>query len=218
MAALETVKTVKNAVLYKDASGQLLIRLDNVRLSYPFVGTPSDDEDDNGNKSKKWRLVAMLPKATHTEAKDLCKEVIQKLIKENDAKVPVDKWFLGNGDDKEDENMHGHFLVSASDGRIRPKARDRKGNVIDEIEKIDEIFYGGVWAHVLIRPWFFSGKTKNSTKTFPKRISAGLNSVMFAKDDKPFGSGRIDDSDVWEGAARDDDGDDGMGSGDEDDI
>jgi hypothetical protein len=52
MAALETVKTVKNAVLYKDASGQLLIRLDNVRLSYPFVGTPSDDEDDNGNKSK----------------------------------------------------------------------------------------------------------------------------------------------------------------------
>ena len=217
MSALETVKKVKNAVLMKDAGGQFFIRLDNVRLSYPFVGTPAEDENDNGEKSKKWRVVAMLPKGTHAEAKDLCKEIIQKLMKDNDAKVPTDKWFLTNGDDKEDENMQGHWLVSASDGKIRPRCRDRKGQVIDDIEKIDEIFYGGVWASVLIRPWFFAGKSKSSTKTFPKRVSAGLSGVMFAKDDKPFGSGRIDDTDAWGGLASEDgdDNDDGFDDDDE---
>ena len=39
--SLETVKKVKNAILDKDSSGQLLIRLDNVRLSFPFLSTPA---------------------------------------------------------------------------------------------------------------------------------------------------------------------------------
>lgn len=215
--SLETVKKVKNAILYKDSSGQLLIRLDNVRLSFPFLGTPAEDENDDGTKVKKWRCVAMLPKETHTAAKDLCKEVIQQLIKDNDAKVPTDKWFLSNGDDKEGEEMAGHWLVSASDGKIRPRARDRKGQIIDDIDKIDETFYGGCWASVLIRPWFFGGKSKNSAKTFPKRVSAGLNTVMFLRDDKPFGTGRVDDSDAWDDLASsdgDDGDDDGMGNDD----
>lgn len=216
MASLETVKKVANAVLMKDQKGEYLIRLDNVRLSYPFLGTPSEDEGDDGVKKKKWRVQAMLPKDTHKEARDLCEKVIQKLIKDNEAKIPTDRWFLTDGDDKESEEMEGHWLVSASDGRIRPVARDRKGHVIDDIDKIDDTFYGGCWASVLIRPWFFAGKAKNSTKSHPKRIVAGLNAVMFAKDDKPFGSGRIDDSDAWEGVAQDD-GDDGFGDDGDDD-
>lgn len=209
MAQLEIVKKVSNAILYKDASGQPFIRLDNVRLSFPFVGTPSEDENDDGQKQLKYRVVAMLPKETHVAAKDLCKEVIQKLIKENDAKVPTDKWFLSNGDDKEQDEMQGHWLVSASDGKIRPRARDRKGQLIDDVDKIDETFYGGCWASVLIRPWFFSGKAKNSSKTYPKRVSAGLSAVMFLRDDKPFGSGRVDDTDAWDDLM--DGNDDGMG-------
>lgn len=215
MSALKLIKKVANAALYHDASGQPLIRIDKVRLSYPFVGTPAEDENDDGQKSRKWRVVAMLPKSTHQEAKDLCKEIIQQLIKENEAKVPTDKWFLSNGDDKEDENMAGHWLVSASDGKIRPVARDRKGQVIDDIEKIDEVFYGGVWAHVLIRPWFFSGKSKNSTKTYPKRVSAGLNGVVFFQDDKPFGTGRIDDTDAWGDLPQDGGGANGMDDDDD---
>lgn len=214
MSALETVKKVENAVLYKDGSGQMLIRIDNVRLSYPFVGTPSEDENDDGVKTKAWRVTAMLPKKTHLAAKELCKEIILKLIKDNDAKVPLDKWFLTNGDDKEAEEMAGHWLVNASDKKIRPRCRNRKGEIIDEIEKIDETFYGGCWGSVLIRPWFFGGKSKNSTKTYPKRVSAGISGVMFLKDDKPFGNGRIDDTDAWDDVASDD-GDDGMGSDDD---
>lgn len=207
MSQLTTVKSVKNAVLMKDARGEFFIRLDKVRFSYPFVGTPSDDEGEDGTKRRNWRTTVMLPKETHTEAKNLCKEIILGLIKTNESKVAPDKWFLKDGDQSEDETMAGHFLVSAADSKNRPKARDRKGQVIDDVEKIDEIFYGGMWGSILIRPWFFAGKAKNSSKTFPKRISANLVGVMFWKDDTPFGSGRVDESDAWDTSGADEDGD-----------
>lgn len=203
MAKLTPVKEVKNATLYQDQDGNPYIRIDGVRASYPFLGTPSTDENDNGDKQKKWRIVLMLPKKTHVAAKDLVVEVIQRLMKEN-ASVPKDRWFIKNGDEHEDENMHGHWLISASDGRYRPKCRDVNGQVMDEIDEIDSLFYGGCWVHGMIRPWFFDGKSKNSKKPLPKRVCAGITSVMFHDDDKPFGAGRIDDDDVWGN-------DDGMG-------
>lgn len=227
MAALKKIGEGKNYVLYEDDRGNKLIRIDKIRFSYPFIGTPGEDENDDGQKTKKWRNVGMLPKATHVDAKNAVKAIIEELMKKNDVKVPGDRWFLTNGDDKEDENMHGHWLISASDGRIRPSARDAKGSLIrieaedggiDDkatIAKIDETFYGGCWGGMLIRPWYFDGKSKKSNKTLPKRIVAGLTAVQFWKDDKPFGSGRIDDSDAWESQ---DDGDDGMSGGDDDDI
>lgn len=197
MSQLTLVKEVKNGAVMKDAKGEIFFRIDRVRASYPFVGTPSDDEGDNGEARQSWRIVGMLPKATHTEIKDELKVHIQKLMKDNESKVPADKWFLTNGDDKEDEAMHGHFLVTASDSKKRPKVRDRKGQIMDDIQKIDDTFYGGCWVSLLIRPWFFNGKARNSSKTYPKRVSANLVGVMFYKDDTPFGSGRIDDDGAW---------------------
>ncbi|MCB1865154.1 MAG: DUF2815 family protein [Chromatiales bacterium] len=218
MSNLTVVKKVENAVLYTDSSGGRVIRLDNVRLSYPFLGTPSEDESDDGDKKLSWRVQGMLPKATHVAAKDICKEVIQKLCATNEVKIPQAQWFLSNGDDKEAEEMHGHFLVSASDMKVRPRCRDRKGVVIDDIAKIDDLFYGGCWGSILIRPWYFNGKRKNSAKIYPKRIVAGLNSVMFLRDDKPFGQGRIDDSECWDDLASGDDGYDSGGFDDDDGL
>jgi hypothetical protein len=213
MAALKKIGEGANYTLYEDERGNPLIKIDGVRFSYPFVGTPGEDENDAGDTVKKWRIVGMLPKATHVAAKDAVKKIITDLIAKNEVKIPNSHWFLTNGDDKDDENMHGHWLVSASDGRIRPTVRDRKGQLILEVEKIDEMIYGGCWGNILIRPWYFNGTSKQSKKTLPKRIVAGLTGVQFVKDDKPFGSGRIDDTDAW-GAV--DDGDDGMGGGSSD--
>lgn len=215
MSALKEVKRVKNAVLYVDDKGVEFIKLENVRASYPFVGTPSEDENDNGEITTSYRITGMLNKETHPEAKNLIKEVIERLLKANDAKVPTDKWFLSNGDDKEDENMAGHWLVACSDKKRRPTARDQKGHVMDDIAKIDDKFYGGCWVNLLIRPWYFNGNVKGAKKTYPKRISCGVQAVQFLKDDTPFGSGRVDDTDVWgsvDGGSSDDDmgGDDGL--------
>lgn len=206
MAKLQLIKEVKNGALYQDSDGNPFIRLENCRASYPFLGTPSSDEDDNGNTSKKWRIVFMLPKKTHGALKDLIVEVINKLMKENSS-VPKDRWFIKNGDESDDESMHEHWLVSVSDGKYRPKCRDGNNQVMDDIDEIDNTFYGGCWVHGLIRPWFFDGKSRNSKKPLPKRVCSGVTSVVFVDDDKPFGAGRVDDGDVWgddEGGGMDD--------------
>lgn len=216
MAALKEIKRVKNAIMFQDeASGVKTILLQNVRLSFPFVGKPGVDENETGEKKESWRLMAMLPKATHEEAKNLVKELILELMTKNEVKVPKENWCLTDGDsdkysEKKYEDMHGHFLVSAKDGQRRPTVRNQKAEVVDDIAKIDNMIYGGCWAHVMIRPWYFNGTTKNSKKTYPKRMLAGLNSLQFVKDDKPFGQGRIDDSDVYSSV-------DGAGNGMDDD-
>ena len=217
MAEMTEVKRVKNAILFHDKNGQPLIRVDGVRLPYAFIGNPSKDEDDDGNATPRWRTNGLLPKETHGEAKKLIEEVIVKMMADNDSKVPKDKWFLSDGDDKEDEYSQGHWIISAADPKNRPKARNRRGEVMDDMDEIDKVFYSGAWAHLLIRPWFFSGKVKGKAKTYPKRVSAGLNGALFYKDDKSFGTGRIDDTDAWGDAPVAEGGANGMDE-DEDEL
>lgn len=233
MAALILVKEVENAKLFQDGKdGPLLVYIENVRLSFPAIGHMKEDEGDDGNKRKAYKGVPMLPKATHVEAKNLFVEVMNKLMKDNDVKIPPEYRCIKNGDDTDREEYQGHWVISCSESR-RPAARDRKGNLYldpkkitdgDEVEavldKIDEIFHGGVYVNILIRPWYFNGTTKKSPKKYPKRICAGLTGIQFFKDGPSFGQGRIDDSNVWGSADNDDsdddnddDDDDGLGGG-----
>jgi hypothetical protein len=205
------VKKVENAVLYSDGT----IRLDNVRLSFPHIGTPQENENDDGKKTFKYGVAGMLPKKTHIAAKDLCKEVIQKLMKDNDAKVATDKWFLANGDDKEQPEYAEHFIVATSESR-RPTARKRNGEVMTP-QEADDAFYGGCWGNLLIRPWYFNGKAKGSSKSYPKRVCCGIVAVQFLRDDDAFGEGRVTDEGVFDAAA-DDDWGDKSGGGDADDL
>lgn len=216
MAKLTEVKRVKNAVLLTDGENEF-IRLDNVRISFPAVGTPEPETDEDGNprldkrgkQKTRFKLSAMLPKTTHLQAKDLCVEVMNKLLRKNDAKVAQDKRFISNGDEAEREEYQGHWIVNAAETR-RPPVRDRKGELIMDPEAIDDMIYAGCWANVLIRPWYFNGKARGAKKDFPKRIACGLGGVQFAKDDTPFGGGRVDEEDVWDTTGTDDDDDDNL--------
>lgn len=205
MAERTVVSKVTNAILYSDGS----IKIENVRLSFPHIGTPQEQKNDAGELEKSFGLVAMLPKSTHTAAKDLIKKTIQKICTDNDAKVATDKWFLADGDEKDREEYEGMFIVSASDKRNRPSARKRDGSVMTP-EQADDAFYGGCWANVLIRPWYFSGKAKNG-KNYPKRVPAGLIAVQFVRDDESFGEGRIDDEGVFDSTEGDNGFDDDSG-------
>lgn len=207
MAALVLLKSVKNGKLFQDPKSKVkCIYIENVRASYPFVGTPGKDESEDGSEARdSWRVVGMLPKDTHGEVKKMCDDLIKELKAANDnVSVPSDMFFIQDGDgEKYDPNddklklMNGHWLVSAKDGRIRPRCYNQKGEVIDDISKIDDMFYGGCWINLMIRPWYFNGIAKGKTKKFPKRMLAGLSSVQFHHDDTPFGTGRIDDTGVF---------------------
>lgn len=216
MTKLTEVKRVKNAVLLSDGENEF-IRLDNVRISFPAVGTPDPEVDDEGNprldkkgkQKMRFKLSAMLPKKTHLEAKDLCVEVMNKLLRKNDAKVAQDKRFISNGDETDREEYQGHWVVNAAETR-RPPVRDRKGELVMEAEAIDTLIYAGCWANVLIRPWYFNGKAKGAKKDYPKRIACGLTGVQFSRDDTPFGGGRVDEEDVWDTFGDAEDEEDGL--------
>ncbi len=213
MPALEKIKSGPNFIIY--ASGeQKLIKIDGVRFSYPHFGKKKVDEQDDGTMKEAWSGVAMLPKATHVAAKDAFVELMNELMTKNEVKIPPEYRCIKNGDDKEDEAMHGHWLITFSDSQRRPAVRDKNGGLITDETKIDSMFYGGSWGDVLLRPWYFNGQAKGKAKPYPKRICCGFTGVMFRKDDKPFGNGVIDDTDAWGapsgGASSDDDNDDGL--------
>jgi hypothetical protein len=119
---------------------------------------------------------------------------------------------MRNGDDHEKADTYGgHWIVSAREER-RPSVRNKRGDLITDPKEIDDLIFGGCWGHILIRLWYQDGVRVG--KGYGKRINAGLQGVQFIRDDKPFGEGRVDDSDAW---SNEDDGSGPSGDGDDGD-
>lgn len=191
----QLIKKVKNAALFDGH----LIRIEDVRFSYPHLASAYAGED--GGKPA-FSVTGLMSKATHEEAKDLIQDAIKALLKENkDAKVGRDKRCLKDGDDSEKPENEGCWTVSARETK-RPKVRDQNGDIL-EADEIEDVIYGGCYGDLIIRLWFQDNK-------YGKRVNANLVSVKFRRDGEPFGEGRVDDGDLW-------DEDDGGSSGFDDD-
>jgi hypothetical protein len=229
MAALKLLKTVKNAKMFQEGDeGPKVILIENVRLSFPAIGHMKEDEQDDGSIKKSYKATPMLLKSTHLEAKNLFVEIMNELMAAAKVKIPTEYKCIKDGDSTDREEYQGHWVIACSESR-RPAARDAKGKLIldpkeitdgDEVEatlnKIDELFHSGVYVNILIRPWYFNGTAKGKTKTYPKRICAGVTAIQFFRDGPSFGTGRIDDSGIWGDSSNDDD-DDGLGGNEVDD-
>ena len=204
MPALEIKKKVANAILYTNG----LVKIENVRFSYPhadkpFAGKSNNSEDGSEKKEQKakYGIIGMLPKKTHAAAHGLINEAIDALLKANksgDGTVPTvgsQKKFMTNGDDHEQsETYGGHWLVSCREER-KPSVRDKRGNLVTDPAEIRKIIVGGYWGHILIRPWYQDGQRVG--KGYGRRVNAGFVGVQHIKDDETFGEGVIDDSDAW---------------------
>lgn len=211
--------------LFSDIAGgkPSVIKFKNVRVSFPAAGEPKDLEDDEGQKTgeKAWQCTPMLEKTKHEAARVAARKMIDVLLLENGTDAPgggkkplkmqPEYICLKDGDNLTRSEYEGHWVISASEKKIHPTARTRQGDIIHNDTEIDKVFYGGCYANVMVRFWFFNGKAKGKTKEYPKRICSGFVGIQFMKDGEPFGQGRIDDSDAWgsEGEAEDDD--DGLG-------
>jgi len=226
MAQMKLIKSGKNFKMFNDGTSDLLL-IENVRVSFPAVGHMKEDEGDDGTIRRKYNATPMLPKTTHVEAKNAFVEIMNKLLKENEAKVLPENRCIKNGDDTEREEYQEHWVIAASESR-RPIARDARGVLYFDPEKIksgdqaelifdkiDGVFYGGVTVNILLRPWYFNGKAKGKTKTYPKRICCGFMGIQHVQDTPSFGQGRIDDTGVWGAVEGSDEGDNDL-DGDDD--
>ena len=219
--AVEVVKKVKvkgpkgqpgYAFLHDDGS----ILIEWVRFSHPHIAHPWKKDGDKGKP--KYSVQAMLGKETHAAAIELLDERIESLLKANKVKkLKSDRLFMRDGDDSDDEVHEGYMLVSAREER-RPPMRHKNGKKItpDDVDDDDEniaeqLFIGGHWGAVWIRPWF-----QNSTD-WGKRVNCGLTAVQFLSKDETFGAGRLSDDDInVRMRAHNDDDDDGGYDGDDD--
>lgn len=199
------VKKVKNGALFSDGS----IRVSNVRFSYPNVVEPFINENDDGKKTKRFKIVGMIPKTKdYEEVLQMIRDRIEELLKENKVKaIPADKKFLTDGDETGKEEQEGFWLVSAGD-KTRPTLRwwnEGKSEVLDEddedVPSAESLFYGGAWGSIWLNPWF------QNHKKYGKRVNSNLRAVMFKKHDDPFGKGAISDEEVDEAFDEDDDDD-----------
>jgi len=136
MANMEVKKRVPNAILYTNG----MIKIENVRLSYPHLDRPYVGKGDDGKQqTPKYGVVGMLPKKTHVEAKNLIVEAMNEMLKVNDnATVSSDKRFCRNGDDHEKSDTYGgHWIVSARETK-KPSVRNKRGELVTEDAKIAE--------------------------------------------------------------------------------
>lgn len=196
MASLEKIKQGPNFIVYKSGD-QKLIKIENVRFSYPHFGAKRVDEDENGNKKENWGGVALLSKEEHVDAKKAFDELMKDLMVANEVKIPAEFRCLKDGDERDDEHAQGHWTISFSDSNRRPAVRDQRAALMTDETAIDDKFYGGCYGSVLLRPWYFNGQAKGKSKSYPKRICCGFTGVQFLRDGEPFGNGRINDDDAW---------------------
>lgn len=214
------IKEVEHAILYSDNT----ITVKKVRVSYPHFDVPYAGKNDDGKEGKaKYGGVFLMPKQPiYFPAKDIIKGEIDKLVAA--AKLPgmqAANKFLRDGNLRPDKPVWvGNFTISANEVR-RPALRGRgvdprtgRARIVEPKEAA-ELFYGGCWVNILIRPWY-------QNNSWGKKVNANLLAVQFVADDEPFGEGRISDDEIDDsfGVIDDDDSgyDDGAGLGDELDL
>lgn len=214
--AAEVVKKVKVkgpkgqpgfAFLYDDGS----ILIEWVRFSHPHIAKAYRGETDDGKVKLTYGVQAMLPKKTHAAAIEMIENRIQEMLDEKKVrKLKAERIFLRDGDDSDDENHEGYMLASTRETR-RPPMRNKNGKKIapDDVDDDDnliaeQLFVGGHWGAVWIRPWY------QDDKKWGKRVNCGLQAAQFLMKDETFGTGRLSDDDIDDNMrSHDDDDDDG---------
>lgn len=198
MATLTVKKRGKNFIIYNEG----VVKIENVRFSFPHLDKPWAGKDPKPGQKEKFSIRGMCLKTTHQEVKDAIVDLMNEmLLAKKIAKLPPKDKFFRNGDDEKDVHYEGNWIISASEER-RPTVRNRRGELITEPSEILNLIDGGYWGHILIRPWFQDNK-------HGQKINAGLVGVQHIRDDETFGEGRIDDTDAW---AAEEGSDDGMGA------
>lgn len=144
------------------------------RASYPHLFTPQAFEDGE----PKYQLTLMVPK------NDIGNKYIELLrAKQAEAtaalypkKVPAsfDRYGVNDGDDNDDPEMHGHWLVKSTN-RVKPSCVHKDGSEIVEQTAI----YGGCYVRANICAKAYGTPSKGGA-------ALELVAVQFLEDGTPF--------------------------------
>lgn len=168
--------------LTKTAAGQLVLL--NVRIAYPDLYKAVPFKNDPKN-TPRFGATVLIPKEAEDVIEKLTAE-INKLAKEKHklSKLPAADSCLQDGDEKANEKLHGHMVLSTyaypnekSQGGGAPQVLDRGKKPIKE--GASNVPYSGCYCNIL-----FDLYAPNSWK----KVSAGLKVVQFVADGETIGA------------------------------
>lgn len=199
------LKKVQGGKVYE---GHVFV-LENVRLSYLHAAQPYAGKNDDGTEGKpSYSVVSIAPKKTHKGIHDEIVKAFAEIKAANkNARVPVDKLCVRDGDGQDKDEYAGAWTISAREKK-RPKCRDINAELLETPEDIEEELYSGCYGDVVIKLWF-------QDNSYGKRINANFLSVRKRADGEPFGEGAIDDEDMYDEV---DDDSNGFAEDTDDDI
>lgn len=168
-----------------EAPDPLVIKLSNVRLSYPVLDEKKTFRTGEGKPA--WSATFLLDKKANAADIKKLQTVIAGVTKDEFAgkALPPDRVCLKDGSLKEDTDGYGDgvMFVAARNEKTRPGVVDRN---LAQLTAGDPHFpYAGCYVNATIRLWAQGGKSFKSE--FGKRINATLRNVQFLKDGEPFG-------------------------------
>ena len=162
-----------------------LIRLNDVRISFPSLFKPNDRY--NSDKPK-YEVTFMLDKTINTKEIETINTHINEILDDKKIKRPVPASFmicLKDGDLSDRNELKGHYYIRAKTGNPVPLVEKNKTPITDE-----KRFYGGCYVNAYIQVAHYDGKGKG--------ITAYLQSVQFNRDGDRFGNSVHDISTAYD--------------------
>jgi len=189
------------------------IKLLNVRLSFPHIYKPQEQENDDGTTRESFNSVFMVPKEDNPHLKPILAamkagsaEAKKKAWGGNEEewpRIPASMTCFKDGDNDDHfttprAEYAGHYILSASSPGNRPPrvVTNRKGSDdrwIDAEPGKKNAPYAGCWVNAVVEVY---GQKKDPKRKMPNRINASFSVVQFLKDGEAFGNSGADPDDI----------------------
>lgn len=171
-------------VIKPDGDTEFLVKFRDVYLSYPHLFEPYKSKrpqiDSNGKvKVGKYGAKFCFDKKNPENVKDakaIHAKIVEMARKAFKQGLPADRYCLRDGAQLE-EDMHGYFVLSASED-MKPAVVDRRRNPVKDE---DDLFYAGCKVNATIRLWV------QDNPDYGKRINANLVGVQFLEHGERWG-------------------------------
>jgi hypothetical protein len=165
-----------------------IIKLTNVRLSYPQLFVPKAQEE---GKEPKFSASFLLDKKQHAALIKQIETLTERTaLDQFKKKVPLKRVPLRDGNEKSDKEGYGDevMFVSASNNK-RPVVVDCD---LTPLNQNDPKPYAGCYVNATVRLFAYDHKTGG------KGVSASLRGVQFVKDGESFGAGPVNADEEFE--------------------
>lgn len=163
-----------------------IIKLENVRLSFPHLFQPHAMEE---GQEKKFSATFLLDCERHAALIEKIEKTIDRLALDYFKKKVPFKRCLRDGNEKTELEGYGDGTMFLSAARkTRPAVVDRN---VSPVTEEDGIFYAGCYVNATVRLWVQDNK-------WGKRVNAELRAVQFVKDGDSFGAAPVNAENEFE--------------------